>query len=469
VKRPWQPKTTATSIQSLAILPFQNATRNPDADYISDGITDDIINSLSQLPNIRVLARSTVFRYKKKEDDPRAIGKDLGVDALVLGELRQLRDMVNIKVELVRTSDGTQLWGQQYNRKAADLLNIQEEIARDVSEHLQVRVSGETVKRMSRTHTQNPKAYEAYLKGRYFWNRRPAGLDKALAYFEEARRIDPDDALAHAGVALTYDTMGLWEIGRLPANVAFPKAKASAEQALSLDPQLAEGYEALGMAQLHYERDFPAAERSFQRAISLKPSNSNAHHWYSHYFIARGRTEESLRESLKALELDPLDPPVVTHLAWHYLYTRQPDRALTQCVNALALYPDSYFAYYFRGLAYEQKEMMEEAIAAFRRAHEMVPNTTFGTAALGHALGLSGHKAEAQSLLHQLESDPRYVSPFDRAIVNLGLGDRDKALAELNRAINESSSWCVYFRVEPRLDPLRNDPRFIALMQRIPV
>src|SRR5438128_5165895 len=233
--RPWRARTTA-SIQSLAILPFENATRNPDTDYISDGITDDIINSLSQLPNIRVLARSTVFRYKKKEADPREIGKDLGVDAVVLGEFRQLRDLVNLKVELVRTSDGVQLWGQQYNRKTADLINLQDEAARDVSERLQVRISGDAAKRMSRTHTRNPRAYQAYLKGRYFWNRRPGGLDKALAYFEEARRIDPGDALAHAGVALTYDAMGTWETGRLPPNVAFPKAKESAERALALDP-----------------------------------------------------------------------------------------------------------------------------------------------------------------------------------------------------------------------------------------
>ncbi len=458
-----------TAIQSLAILPFANAARNADTDYISDGITDDIINSLSQLPNVRVLARSTVFRYKKKEDDPRTIGKDLGVDAVVLGEMRQLHDLVNVKVELVRTSDGVQLWGQQYNRKAADLLSVQDDIARDVSDHLQVRISGDAAKRISKTHTRNPKAYEAYLKGRYFWNLRPAGWEKAVASFEEARRIDPGDALAHAGVALAYDSMGAWETGRLPPNIAFPRARASAEAALALDPELAEGYEALAFEQLHYERDFPAAERSFQRALSLKPSSANLHHWYSHYFIARGRAQDSLRESQKAMELDPLDPVVVTHLAWHYLYTRQPDRALEQCANALALYPASYFAFYFRGVAYEQKGMMEESIAAFRRAHELVPSASFGTAGLGHALALSGHTAEAKSLLHQLETDPVYVSPFDRAILHLGLGDRDKAIGELERALNESSSWCIYFRVEPRLDPLRKDPRFVALMQRLPV
>jgi serine/threonine protein kinase/tetratricopeptide (TPR) repeat protein len=466
--QPWRAR-PATSIQSLAVLPFENAARNPDADYLSDGITDDIINSLSQLPNIRVMSRSTVFRYRKKEDDPRAIGKDLGVDALVLGELRQLHDVVNVKVELVRTADGIQLWGQQYSRKAADLLNVQDDIARDVTEHLQVRISGDAMKRMSRAHTQNPKAYEAYLKGRYFWNLRPQGLDKALAYFEEARRIDPGDALAHAGVAMAYDMMGAWETGRLPPNVAFPKAKASAEQALAVDPQLPEAYAALGFEQLHYERDFAASEHSLQRALILKPSDANTHHWYSHYFIARGRPQESLRESQKALELDPLDAPVVSHLAWHYIYTRQPDRALEQCTNTLALYPTSYFAFYFRGLAYEQKGMLVDAIAAFRRAHELVPKATFGTAALGHALALAGSKAEAKSLLRELETDPTYVSPFDRAILNLGLGNRDKALDELNRAINESSAWCVYFRAEPRLDPLRQDPRFIALMRRLPV
>jgi len=453
----------------LAILPFANATRNPDADYISDGIKDDIINSLSQIPNVRVLARSTVFRYKKNEADPRAIGKDLGVDAVVLGELRQLRDLVNVRVELVRTSDGVQLWGQQYNRRAADLFNVQDDIARDVSEHLQVRISGNAVKRIARVHTRDPKAYEAYLKGQYFWNLRPGGLEKAVAYFEEARRIDPGDALAHAGVAMAYDTLGAWETGRLAPNDAFPKAKVSAEQAIALDPELAEGYEALAFEQLHYERDFAASERNFQRALRLRPSSANAHHWLSHYYIARGRADESLRESLKALELDPLSAIVVAHLAWHYLYARQPDKALEQCTNALALFPTSYFAFYFRGLAYEQKGMLDEAIVAFRRAHALVPNATFGTAALGHALALSGQTVEATSLLRQLETDALYVSPFDRAILHLALGNRDKALEELNRAILESSSWCVYLRAEPRLDPLRQDPRFIALLQHLPV
>ncbi len=456
------------AIQSLAILPFGNATRNADTDYISDGITDEVINSLSQLPNMRVLARSTVFRYKGKEADPRAIGKELGVDAVVLGELRQLRDLVNLKVELVRTSDGVQLWGRQYNRKAADLLTIEDDIARDVTQHLQLRLSGNEARRFSRIHTQNPQAYEAYLKGRYFWNRRPAGLDKALAYFEDARRIDPTDALAQAGVALTYDTMGLWETGRLPPNIAFPRAKAAAQEALSLDPELADAYAALGFEQLHYERDFEASDESLRKAISLKPSDGNGHHWRSHLLIARGRADESLRESLKALELEPLNSIIMSHLAWHYLNTQQPDLALEQCTKTLAVYPDSFYGHFFRGLAYEQKKMMNEAIAAFRKAHERVPTTTVGTAALAHALALAGRRSEAEALLRELETAQNYVSPFDRAVVYIGLAEKQKALTELERTFAENSSWCVYFRTETRLDPLRQEPRFVALMQRLP-
>ena len=454
------------AIRSLAILPFANASRNADTDYISDGITDEIINSLSQLTNVRVLARSTVFRYKGVAAEPREVGKQLVVDAVVLGELRQLHDLVNVNVELVRTTDGVQLWGQQYNLKASDLVSIVDEIARDVTQHLQLRLSGDEARRVSRRHTQDPQAYEAYLKGRYFWNLRPAGLDKALAYFEEARRIDPGDALAHAGVALAYGTMGAWESGRLAPDVAFPKAKASAQQALALDPELADAYAALGFVQFNHERDFAAAEENLRKATRLKPSDSTAHHWLSHLFMARGRVEDSLHESLRALELDPVDPVIMVHLGWHYIYARQPDRALQQSATTFALHPTSVFNFYNRGLAYEQKGLLKDAAAAFQQAHDLLPTATYLTAALGHALALANRRAEAQAVLQELDALHSYVSPFDRAMINIGLGDHEKAVDNLEKAVAEHSSWSIYYATEPRLDPLRQDPRFVALVQR---
>lgn len=455
-------------VRSLAILPFVNGSHDVETEYLSDGITDEIINSLSPLPGLRVLARSSVFRFKGRQVDPRSLGKELGVEAVVLGELRHLPEFVNVKVELVRTSDGSQLWGRQYNRKSADLLSLQEDISRDITEHLRLRLSGDAARRIARPHTQNPQAYQAYLKGLYFWNQRPGGSAKALEYFQEAVRLDPSDALAHAGVAQAYDTMGAWEVGQLEPDFAFPRAKAAAQQALALDPELSEAYAALGIAQLHYDRDFEKAEASLRKAISLKPTYGTAHHWYSHLLIAAGRFDESLRESLKALELEPLDPVIPAHLSYHYIYAHQPDQALEQCRKTLEIFPHSFFAHYFRGLAFQEKAALKDAIAAFRIAHDITPTATFGNAAMANALARDGQRAEALAILRQLESEQtQYISPFDRAVVHIGLGNRDAAFRELNEAVQQSSSWCVYFNSDPRLDSLRDDPRFNSLLARL--
>ena len=461
-----RPKTPRAppAIRSIAVLPFENASRTVDTEYIGDGITDDITYSLARQADLRVLARSTVLRYKGKQVDPRSTGKQLGVEALVIGEVRQLRDGLAVNVEMVRTADGVQLWGQQYKRRATDLLTITDEITNDVIQHLQIRLAGPNVGRPS--HTRNPAAYEAYLKGRYFWNQRPAGLNRSLEFFEEARTIDPGYALAHAGVALAYDTMGSWETGALDPNVAFPRAKAAALQAIALDPDNSAAHAALGFQQFNYERDFETAEKNLRKASELNPADSTPHHWLSHLYIAIGRPADSLRESLKALELDPLDPVIMAHLGWHYMHARDPDHTLAQADKTLAVYPTSFFSFWNRGIAYEEKGMLPQAIDAFRQAHALVPTATFATAGLAHALALSNRPSEARALLNDLKATRTYVSPFDYAVVYLALGDTDQALTQIERTVSEHNSWAIYLEAEPRLDKLRGDPRFIAISRK---
>jgi tetratricopeptide (TPR) repeat protein len=358
------------------------------------------------------------------------------------------------------------LWGHQYKRRTADLLSITDDISNDVLRNVETRLAGATALRPKQPRTTNAAAYEAYLKGRYFWNQRPAGLDRSLEFFEEARTIDPDYALAHAGVALANDTMGSWETGKLDPNVAFPRAKVAALAAIALDPDNSAAHAALGFEQFNYEHEFEAAEQNLRQAVLLDPADSTPHHWLSHLYLAVGRRADSLRESLAALKLDPLDPVIMAHLGWHFMHAHDPDAALAQAEKTLAVYPTSFFSFWNRGIAYEEKRMLPQAIEAFRQALTLVPTATFATAGLAHALALSGRRAEAVTAAKELDATATYVSPFDHAIVALSLGDTDGALALLDRTVDEHNSWAIYLAIEPRLKPLRGDPRFISISRR---
>lgn len=461
-------RASSAGIRSIAILPFANHSSSRDTDYLSEGITDDVINTLSQIPSLRVLARSTVIRYKGKVVDPTMAGKDLAVDALVIGELTARQPLINVKVEMVRTSDGAQLWGDQYNRNASNLLEIEQELSRDISDRLRLHLNAHEQTTLDRKPTQNPRAYELYLKGLYYWNRRPTGSAKAAGYFEAAVGEDPQYALAHAGIALIYATLGAWESAQMPPDIAFPKSKAAAEEALRLDPDLPEAWAALGFEQLHYERDFVAAERSLRKAIELRPLYGTAHHWLSHLLIATGHIAESLQESQKAIECEPDDQVILNHLAWHYIYSRQPQLAIARS-RKLVDFGGPFWPWYFLGIASQEVGDFPGAIDALRKARDSSGGASFPAAALGCALGRSGQKEEARAVLAALRAMPgdKYVSPFDYAIVFIGLGDYDNAIEQLKVAVATHSSWCVYFRAEPRLDPVRNDPRFKALMQEI--
>jgi TolB-like protein/Tfp pilus assembly protein PilF/predicted Ser/Thr protein kinase len=458
------------AIDSLAVLPFVNASNDPNTEYLSDGISDSLINNLSQLPNLRVMARSTVFRYKGKEADPQKVGEDLRVRAVLSGRLLQRGDTLIVRAELMDVAKGSQLWGGQYNRKASDVFALQEDLSKEISEKLRLKLTGDERKRLAKRPTENAEAYQLYLKGRHFWNKRPRSSDveKGIEYFQQAIEKDPDYALAYAGLADSYAVLGAWESdARIAPREVMPKATAAAMKALALDDQLSEAHASLGFVSLHYDWDWREAEKQLKQAIALNPNYATAHHWYSHYAMAMGRSEESLAASKRALELDPLDDTINAHLAWHYYYARQYDQAIAQSRKTLELNPNSFWAHYFLGLAYEQKRMFAQAIPEFQQAIA-VSSATFAKGALGHAYALLGNRSEALRLLSELkEPSPRgYVPSYNISVVYEGLGE-EQAFQWLEKAYEEHSSWSVYLKVEPRLDPLRSDPRFADLLRRI--
>jgi serine/threonine-protein kinase len=458
------------TIDSLAILPLENASANPDAEYLSDGIAESIISSLSQLPRLRVMARSTVFRYKGQKVDPRQVGHDLHVDAVLTSSLMQRGETLIIHTELVKVADGSQLWGEEYHRKFSDVLAVQEEIAKQISEKLRLKLTGEEQRRLTKRYTENTGAYRLYLLGRYYWNRRtPESLNKGVEYFQQAIDKDPNYALAYAGLADSYSLLGSTIGGLLPRET-FPKAKTAALKALEVDDTLAEAHAARALVSLRYDWDWPTTEREIKRAIELNPNYATAYQWYAAYLAAMGRPDGAIAEIKRAQELDPLSLIVNAVAGFHLYEARQYDRAVEQCQKALDLDLNFAQAHLFLGQAYEQKARYEEAIAELKKAVALSPNTPFIVSALGHAYAVSGQTGEAMKILDQLQelSQQRYISPHEMAIIYAGLGEKEQAFAWLEKAYADRSWRLPYLnKAEPRLDSLRSDPRFADLVRRV--
>ncbi len=456
------------AIDSVAVLPFVNVSADPQTEYLSDGITESVINNLSQLRSLRVMARSTVFRYKGKEADPQKVGQDLHVGAVLTGRLQERGDTLVIQAELVDVSKGTQLWGEQYNRKLADILAVQEEISREISEKLRLRLTGEEKTRMAKRPTENIEAYQLYLKGRYYWNKRTEeGFRRAIVYFSEATEKDPNYALAHAGLADSYIVLGYFSL--LPAKEAYAKAREAATRALELDETLGEAHNALATAKADYDWDWPGAEREFKRAIELNPGYATTHQWYGRMLSELGRHEEALAEIKRAQQLDPLSLIINAVSGRILLYAGREDLAIEQLRKTLEIDPNFAHAHQFLGYAYVRKGMFGEAIAEFQRAITLSPNFTQYQAGLGHAYARAGKSAEARKLLSELKelSKRRYVSWCDFAAIYAGLGEKDQAFACLERAYAQRDARLVELKVDARLDPLRADPRFNDLLRRI--
>jgi len=456
-------------IDSIAVLPFANASGDPGMEYLSDGITESLINSLSQLPHLKVMSRNSVFRYRGKEMDAQAAGHQLGVRGVLTGRIVQRGGDLWVSTELVDAHDNSHLWGEQYNRKLADLLSVQQEIVQQITDKLKLRLNGEEQTRLTKRYTENIEAYQLYLKGRYYWNRRPRGLLDGIKYFEQAIEKDPNYALAYSGLADCYGALATWEGGTISPAEVMPKANAAALKAVEFDETLAEAHASLGYIRLHYDWNWPEAEKQFKRAIELNPRYATAHHWYSHYLMTMGQTEASLVESRRALELDPLDLVVNGHQPWHYYYAHEFDHAIEICRDKLASDPEGFWFHFELGRAYEQKRMFKDAISELTIAVTLQKDMTFAIAALGHAFAVSGQSEKAQQLLGNLKklSDQRYVSSADIAMIYVGLGDNDQAFTWLQKAYLERSWYLVLLRVDPRLDSLRSDPRFQDLVRRV--
>ena len=457
-----------SAIDSIAVLPFANAGADPNTEYLSDGITESLINSLSQLPKLRVVPRSTVFRYKGRDVDPQTVGRELGVRAVLTGKLVQRGDSLSIQAELVDVAGESQLWGEQYNRKLADLLAVQEEISREISEKLRIKLTGEERKQLTKRHTENTEAYQLYLKGRYYWNKRTAeDLEKGIGYFQQAIDIDANYALAYAGLADSYIIFG--NFGLLPPKEVYPKARGAAEKALEIDGNLAEAQVSMAFVKALFEWDGQGAEAGFKRAIELNPNYGPTHQWYGVYLAGTGRVTEAIAEAQRAQEVDPLSLTINSVVGWMLYFDRQYDRAIEQEKKTLEMDSNFALSYRYRGMAYEQKGMYAEAIADLQKAVTLSGTRTTVLGALGHAYAIAGRKSEARKVLDdvvQLRARG-YFPSYEIALIYTGMGEKDRAFEWLDKAYDERYPWLIHLRVDPRFDTLHSDPRFADLVRRV--
>jgi serine/threonine-protein kinase len=467
-------RTRNQAIDSVAVLPFATVGGDADTEYLSDGITESLINSLSQLPNLKVIARSSVFRYKGKQVDPQTVGRELRVRAVLTGKVVRLGDTLTIQTDLVDVSNQTQLWGEKYNRRVADILVVQDEISSEISNKLRLTLTGEEKKQLAKRYTESADAYQLYWKGRYHWNKRtPEDIKEAIKNFQQAINLDSGYALAYTGLA---DCYVLGSVLQLPPKEAMPIALDATKKALAIDDKLAEAHTSLAKIKLSFEWDWPNAENEFKRAIELNPGYATAHQWYGIYLSEMGRHEESMRERKLAQELDPLSLSISTGLGRAFFWARRYDEAIDHLQKTLEQdpkYPDTHWSL---GLAYEQKKMYAEAIASFQKAVEYSRTTELAEgkpemqAALAHALAVAGKRTEALKIVADLTEGPdkqRYISPYSMALVYVGLGDKLQAFEWLDRAYQERDESFIHLRVDPRLDDLRADPQFIERLRRI--
>ncbi|MGH9948789.1 MAG: hypothetical protein ACRD6X_16570 [Pyrinomonadaceae bacterium] len=455
-------------IESIAVMPFVNESGNADVEYLSDGMTETLIGSLSNVPNLTVKPRSTVFRYKGKETDAKTIGKELNVQAILNGRVVQRGDQLTLSLELVDVEKDIVLWSQQYNRKQADLVALQTDIARDVSSKLKSKLSGSDVAKVEKTYTANPEAYQLYLKGRFHWNKRTSeSLKQAVDYFNQAIEKDPNYALAYSGLAETYTLFSNYSVG-LPLD-SMPKAKAAALRALELDDSLAETHVALGIYYSNFAWNQPAAEKEFRRAIEINPNYATAHQQFGiECLTTMGRFDEAIAEGKRAEELDPLSPIIGADLGNSFTRARRFDEAVEQLNRSLALDPNFYVTRYYLGFTLHGKGLYAEAINEYRRAAAL-NRDPWVRAQLARSLARSGNQDEAYKLLGELqaESASRYVSSASLALVYGALGDKDKAFELLEKEIAERTARPSLFSVNPLWDDLRDDPRFAELIRKV--
>src|SRR5205085_4816802 len=464
-------KSSHIAIDSLAILPLLNNYPDQSMEYFSDGVSESMINTLSRLPDLRVMAWSTVSQYKGRQVDPRQAGRELGVRAVLTGRLMQLSDRMVIKLEMVDVNDGSQLWGDSYSCKPSEILDLETEISREISEKLLLRLTSEERKQLARRPTDNVEAYHAYLKGRYCWSKRTdADVRNAIEYFKKAIEADPDYALAYVGLADAYLVLGGFGIATLAPKDAFPKAREALLRALEIDDTLAEAHASYGYCLANFDWNWTAAEREFKRALQLKPGYATAHHWYGFLYLASmGRLDEAIAEVRQALELDPLSLPIGSNIGLLLYLARRFDEALERFGKNLEMDRTFFYSHWQKALAYEQLGRYDEAIAAFQQAIALSSTSTLPRALLARTYALSGRRSEATALLNQLceVSTQSYVSPYRIAAVYAALGDKDRAFKWLGHAYDGRDCWLIWLAVDPVVDGLRSDKRFPDLLDKL--
>lgn len=457
-----------TAIESIAVLPFQNTSGDPNAEYLSDGIAESLINSLTQLQQLRVVARTTAFRYKGKDVDPQQAGRDLKVRAVLSGRVQQMGDMLNIQVDLVDVTTGAQLWGEEYNRKAADVLAVKQDIAREVTDKLRLRLSGEEQRQLAKRETTNPEAYQFYLKGRYYWNKRTGeNLRKAIDQFQHAVDLDPNYALGYVGLADTY--LLLEDYAGAPAREVVPKAKTAVEKALQIDDSLAEAHTSIAGV---YARQWlwAESEKEFRRAIALNPNYPTAHHWFSAYYLRpRGQLDDALKEAQRAQQLDPLSLVICTNVASIYVQKNDIGSAIEESRKAVELDPRFPNPHDNLGWAFLKHRRYEEAIAEFQKALELSERQSNYLCDLGYIYGLTGKRGEALKILKELEEryTRREAGGIDVAAVYAGLGDKDQVFQWLEKDFEQHSGVLPGLTSWFNFDDLRADPRYADLLRRM--
>jgi TolB-like protein/Tfp pilus assembly protein PilF len=453
--------------RSIAVLPFENASRDPQQELLADGMTDALIGGLSKIKSLRVISRDSVMRYKNNRKPAPQTARELHADTLVEGSVERSGSRVRINVHMTAGNMDRTVWSQNYERELRDLAMMQNEAAKDIAREIQIKLSPQEYARLSIVRTINEQAYEAYLKGRYHWSKyTQEGFDKSLRFFREAIDIDPAYGLPWAGLADAY-----YQISNksLSPGEAMPKARAAAQKALAIDGSLAEAHALLAQIQAQFDWDWAAAAQSYQRALELNPSYAYAHLYYSWYLAEQGRMDEAVREAAEAHRLDPLPPLTATHLAWTNYMARHIDEAITQYRKIQELDPNAAVTHFSLGLAYEQKGMFDQATAEFLKAaandSDQAPSLLF----LGHVYGVSGKREEARSALEKLLelSRQRYVDPFYFGMVHLGLGETTKAFEFFEKAYHDRSEELLLLKVDPRFDGVRSDPRYRSLVRRI--
>ena len=462
------PPRVSKIIDSLAVLPFENAGGDPEHEYLSDGITGSLIHILATLPKLRVMAQSTVFRYKGRKIDPQAIGRELNVRAVLTGRMMHSSGSLRIGTELVDVATGSQLWGAQYDRKSGEIFAVQDEISNEISGKLRLQLTRAEKKRLTRHHTEDAEAYRFYLKGRHHWNRwTEEGFNKAIEYFQQAVEKDPSYALAYTGLADSYVLLG-WN-SYLPPKEAFPKGKEAAMTALRLDPDLAEAHTSLAALLWLHDWQWKEAETEFKRSLELSPTYPTANHWYAEFVMTMGRHEEAIARVKKGQEFDPLSLIINVAVGWALYHGRSYDEAVTQLLRTVELDPNYPVTYWILGLLLRITSRYDMAIAEGEKAVTRSGGSPLMRAALAHSLGTAGRTTEAVEMLDDLTglATTKYVAPYFFAGIYIGMGENERAIECLEKCYEEHSHWLIYLHLDPSMDALREHPRFQNLLQRI--